>query len=267
MKKIYLLLLTLFTITWNLASANSNTPVPKALEELKKQGITLVSSFPVSAHLNGWVISYGDQDLIVYVTADGEHLINGVLLDAEGQDLTQNHQQQYLPSPSWDDLASSNFITEPAKANSTTKPIYVFFDPNCPFCRLAWQAVQAYRAVGLEVRWIPVAYLKPSSRELALSLLQESNATKQQKLLQDLMQQEDPKVTGIASDDPTNLAKLEANMRLMHAFRINGTPGWAWQDEQGKIHTRTGMVKLGELPAITNLPAQKHPERELMRFR
>ncbi len=259
--------------TFNTITANSThlpSQLPEPIQHLENKGLDIVREFPVGASITGWVVSYKGSDTIVYTTADGEFLINGVLLDAQGNDLTEEHQKSWLPKPSWDDLATSHFITEKSLNNdegATKSTIYMFFDANCPFCHLSWLALQPYRAAGLEVRWIPVAYLKPDSRDKAAALL--SAASNQQaKLLEKSMQnfgQSKADISKAASDK--NKSQLQANMNLMQAFGINGTPGWVWLNEAGELQTHSGMMRLPKLPSVTGLPAQQHTEPTLMRFR
>lgn len=245
-------------------------PLPEPIQHLKNKGLSIVHQFDVSAAIEGWVVSFEGKDMIVYTTADGEFLINGVLLDAQGNDLTEEHQKSWLPKPGWSDLAASHFITENnlAEDNKAAKStIYMFFDTNCPFCHLSWLALQPYRAAGLEVRWIPVAYLKPDSRDKAAALLS-AHPNQQAKLLEKSMQnfgQSKVDISKAASDKDKN--QLQANMNLMQAFGINGTPGWVWLNEAGELQTHSGMLRLPRLPSVTGLPAQKHTEPTLMRFR
>ena len=49
--------------------------------------------------------------------------------------------------------------------------VYVFVDANCPFCHYTWLALQPYEKVGLQVRWIPVATLGPTSMPKAIEIM------------------------------------------------------------------------------------------------
>ena len=53
--------------------------------------------------------------------------------------------------------------------------LYVFFDANCFYCHLTWKALQPYETVGLQVRWLPVAYQQPSSVGRAAAIMQASD--------------------------------------------------------------------------------------------
>lgn len=271
------LLLPLFASAQNPPSerdiAAATDLLPEPIQHLKNQGLDIVREFPVGTSLRGWVVSHQGKDLIVYTTLDGEFLINGVLLDAQGQDLTEAHQKAWLSLPGWDDLANTSYVTESSTRVSeagepvTENTLYLFFDPNCPFCHLAWMALQPYRAAGLEVRWIPVAYLKPDSRNRAAALLN-APVSSQALLLERNMQnfgQPLPELDHTPNEQQRQ--QLQANMDLMQSLGINGTPGWAWLDEAGEMQTHSGMLRLPRLPEITRLPAQQHPEPTLMRFR
>ena len=249
--------------------------LPEPIQHLKNKGLDIVRTFPVGASLTGWVVNYEGSDMVVYTTNDGEFLINGVLLDAQGNDLTENHQKNWIPRPSWDDLATSHFITEASLAVDQQAPektltrstLYIFYDANCPFCHLAWIALQPYREAGLEVRWIPVAYLKPDSRDKAAAIL--STPQSEQAALLKASMQAFGTNTSEFSKPPSaaNKDQLQANMNLMQSLGLNGTPGWVWLDAEGEMQTHSGMLRLPKLPSVTGLPAQKHTEPTLMRFR
>lgn len=248
----------------------SQTLLPEPIQHLKNKGLDIVREFPVGAALKGWVVSFEGSDMIVYTTADGEFLINGVLLDAQGNDLTEDHQKNWLPRPGWQDLATSYFITETSLAANQETPkstIYMLYDANCPFCHLAWLALQPYREAGLEVRWIPVAYLKPDSRDKAAAILS-APENQQAALLEKSMQAFGTNSTEFTKAPSTkDKEQLQTNMNLMQSLGLNGTPGWVWLDEEGKMQTHSGMLRLPKLPSVTGLPAQKHTEPTLMRFR
>ena len=53
--------------------------------------------------------------------------------------------------------------------------LYVFFDANCYYCHLTWKALQPYEAVGLQVRWVPVAYQQPSSVGRAAAIMESAD--------------------------------------------------------------------------------------------
>src|SRR3982750_2700748 len=73
-------------------------------------------------------------------------------------------------SPLYARVEKARAIVEGAKSPKSV--LYVFFDPNCYYCNLTWRAVQPYENVGLQGRWVPVAYQKDSSAGMAAAMLE-----------------------------------------------------------------------------------------------
>ena len=252
-------------------AAHAAQPYPKAIEQATSAGMTVVKSFPAASGLTGWVLSQGGRHSIVYTTADKKTLLAGVLIGEDGTNLSSSYEGQNLPKPdfsaAYEQLGKAAFVTEgPARAPKNT--IYVFVDPNCPFCHYAWRALQPYEAAGLQVRWIPVATLGPTSMPKALEVLaapdrtaafrkMEANHGKPWKAAGKVSEASHPKVA----------AAIRKNGELMEAFGIEGTPGVVWRDRQGKVHVKAGMPRLSELPGITGLPEQKIDDPALAKFR
>ena len=78
----------------------------------------------------------------------------------------------------WVDVLRAHGIVVGPPAKSP--PVYVFFDPNCPYCKKLWStplpadlggAMSKFPAI-----WVPVAYLKPSSHGRAFAILRGGNA-------------------------------------------------------------------------------------------
>src|SRR6202165_2294588 len=70
-------------------------------------------------------------------------------------------------------LEKTDVVQEGAKEAKSV--LYVFFDANCFYCHLTWKALQPYETVGLQVRWLPVAYQQPSSVGRAAAIMQASD--------------------------------------------------------------------------------------------
>lgn len=244
--------------------------LPETIEHLKNKGLKVHHSFAVGNSLVGWLVSYNGQEQIIYTTSDDEYLINGLVLDAQGNDLTAQHQKAWLQTGSWEDLAAAHFISQTAEdeelAKENDKTIYVFFDANCPFSQLAWLALQPYVEQGLEVRWLPVAYLEPSSKTKAAALL---NMPKEEQasLLAQLMQPEDFPDLETGDYTQQQLSQLEANTQLMQSLGLNATPSWIWLDNTQQLESYAGMLRLPRIAEIAGLPKQAQPDTRLVRFR
>lgn len=164
-------------------------------------------------------------------------------------------------------LEKTPVVQEGAKEAKSV--LYVFFDANCLYCRLTWKALQPYEAVGLQVRWVPVAYQQPSSVGRAAAIMQAPDpaAALRKNEIGYNAKQFDGGIPPL-SDVPAALAaQFQANTQLMQQFGAPGTPLLVWQDRAGKVHRKVGLPRLSELPQITQLPAQAVDDPELDNFR
>lgn len=251
--------------------ATAAAPMPRVLDQVVQTGAKVTRQFPAGSGLTGWVVSHGGRHSIVYTSADNKTLIAGALIDQEGNNLSKAHEQQYVPQPdysaSYGRLEKSAFVTE-GRTKAPVSVVYAFVDANCPFCHHLWRAVQPYQAAGLQVRWIPVATLGPTSMPKAIAVLSAKDRTA---AFRQMEAAHGKPWNGAAQFSerahPAVAASIRSNGELMEQFGIAGTPGVVWRDKQGKVHVKAGMPRLSELPAITGLPEQKITDPDLARFR
>lgn len=165
------------------------------------------------------------------------------------------------------ELEKAEAIVEgPLAAKST---LYVFFDANCLYCKLTWQALQHYQKVGLRVHWVPVAYQKPASTGRAAAIMEARYrvaALRYNAMKYDAANYEGG-IQPLEKPKAETLEKLQTNTRLMQRFGAPGTPALAWKDRDGKVHFKVGLPRLSELAGITGLPEQKVDDAELARMR
>lgn len=166
------------------------------------------------------------------------------------------------------ELEKAPHIAEGAKEPKSV--LYVFFDPNCFYCQRTWKALQYYEKVGLQVRWVPVAFQKTSSEGRAAAIMEAKDpvAALRENKMNYKVASFDGGIKPKAKPGPTTLAAIRANTRLMlEKFGAPGTPALAWKDTDGQVHFKVGVPKLSELPGITGLPEQWIDDPELTEFR
>ena len=165
------------------------------------------------------------------------------------------------------ELERADFVREGAASGKAV--LYVLFDGNCYYCHLTWKALQPYERAGLQVRWIPVAYQKPSSVGRAAAIMQSPDRAAA--LRRNESTYDPGRFDGgiaPAHDVPAALAAtLEANTRLMQAFGAPGTPVVIWKDRAGNVQVKVGVPRLSQLPSMTGLAAQAEDDPELAPFR
>ncbi|WP_292932594.1 thiol:disulfide interchange protein DsbG [Noviherbaspirillum sp.] len=254
-----------------MTSAWATETYPRALQGAVDNGVKVVRTFPAASGLTGWVLSEGGHYSLVFTTADKKSLLLGTLIGENGENLSAHYAEKYIPKPDLaallPDLEKSAYVVE-----GTTKDpksvIYVFVDANCPFCHFTWQALQPYEKAGLQVRWILVATLGPTSMPKAIEVMAASDKTAAfRKMENNHGKSWSPTQQSSETANPTIAANIRKNGELMEKFGIDGTPGVVWKDKQGKLNVKGGMPRLSEIPSITGLPEQKISDPALERFR
>lgn len=232
---------------------------PKPIQSLMEDGLKIEKSFPAASGLTGWVVSQNNRYFIVYTTADKKTLIAGNLIGEDGRDLSAMDEEKYVPTPdhagAYQALTKASLITE-GEGRKGASPLYVFFDPNCPYCQKLWQVLQPYERAGLQVHWVPVAYLGPTSQPKAARMLAAADRTSafrehMQRFGQDRTAPADVKANADVSQ------ALERNLALMHQFGMQGTPALVWRHADGKVRTLVGLPPASALPGITGMLAPK----------
>ncbi|MGE5622951.1 MAG: thiol:disulfide interchange protein DsbG [Bacillota bacterium] len=253
----------------NCAWATEN--YPKVIQGAMDNGVKIARTFPAASGLTGWVLSEGGRYSLVFTTDDKKSLLLGTLIGENGENLSELYAAKYIPKPDFaalfPDLEKSAYVMEGATKDPKSV-IYVSVDANCPFCHFTWQALQPYEKAGLQVRWIPVATLSPTSMPKAIEVMAAPDKTAAFRKMENNHGKSwlpSPQATETAN--PAIAASIRKNGELMAKFGIEGTPGVVWKDKQGKVHVKGGMPRLSEIPLITGLPEQKISDPALERFR
>lgn len=240
--------------------------LPPPVQMLVEQGLEIVASFDAPSGLTGYAARVNGRAIVFYVTADNAYLLVGDMVDAEGNNLTREHIETYLPGPDlnalWNELdKGSTWVAEGAE--KPKQVVYTFTDPNCPYCHLLWLASSHYHEAGLQVRHLIVATLSESSPGKAAAIFEADNPSQafdnhQQRFEQGGLESQ----TEIALDTQ---AKLQQNRQLMLQLGVSGTPAILYKDSDGNVQLQGGMPPLSELAEIFGLPEQSITDPRLVR--
>lgn len=219
-----------------LAAAAEEPPAP--LAALEAQGLTVHGRFAAPGGLDGYAASANGQAMTVFVTADGEHAVVGNLVDAEGNNLSTAPLERLVHGPqdaeTWASLADSAWIAD--GRDDAERIVYVFTDPNCPYCRQFFQAARPWIEAGaVQLRHVMVGILERDSPRLAISLLAA----------------DDPSAALAAHEAGTPVEPLDAlprrwelalqeNHTLMERLGLVATPGLAYRVDD-RLRTAQGM--------------------------
>lgn len=268
-------LLARIALTMTVVAASSCTQAgesyPKVIQGAVDNGVKVVRTFPAASGLTGWVLSEDGHHSIVYTTADKKSLLLGTLIDEDGANLSSRYAEKYIPKPDigvlFKELEKSTYVAE-GQVKDPKSVIYVFVDANCPFCHFTWKALQPYEKVGLQVRWVLVATLGPTSMPKAVEVLAATDKTAAfRKMEENHGKSWAPSAQSAESGKQPITESIRRNGELMEKFGVAGTPGLVWKDKSGKVLVKGGMPRLSEIPAITRLPEQTIDDSELARFR
>lgn len=211
---------------------------PAPIEAMRERGIEVLEKFDAPSGLTGYTAMYNGRPLALYVTADGEHALIGSLLDAKGEDLTGAVLEEKVSRPQskvmWEKLQNSNWIAD--GSDKAEKIVYVFTDPNCPYCKRLWKDARPWVDAGkLQLRHVMVGTLGESSQKKAAYLL---SAKDPKAALKGNESGKSPaKEIKVAAKQ---LKQIEDNQELMALLGVNGTPAILQLDETGMMQLHPG---------------------------
>ncbi|WP_018717042.1 thiol:disulfide interchange protein DsbG [Arhodomonas aquaeolei] len=232
--------------------------LPAPLQSLAVQGVDVGEPFEAAGGLTGYVISAQGRTMTAYVTPDGEHAVIGTLVDADGENLSQPVIDRAARAPLdpkvWDRLADSRWITDGAE--DAGRVVYVFTDPNCPYCHRFWQASRPWVEAGeVQLRHIMVGVIRPSSGPKAATLLASGDPSKALQAHERSYEQ-----GGVTPrDDIPEAARkaVQANGALMQELGYRGTPTVVFRNDAGEVHHVQGLPRGDDLTRAMGGP---HPE-------
>lgn len=136
----------------------------------------------------------------------------------------------------WDQLGHATVIEE---GRAGAPLVYIFFDPDCPYCHQQWDALRKKVTAGaLRVRWVPVAVLTTSQANLGVvgGLLADPRA----ETLTGWMR------TRRVRLDASEAAKraLGLNMALFQALKVPSVPAAIYKDQTGRLVRKVGVADL-----------------------
>lgn len=114
--------------------------------------------------------------------------------------------------------------------------VYIFIDANCPTCALLYRNLRGLiEPLDLQIRWIPVAVVGPTSLGKAAAILQAPNPLAALRINEEKYHGETYS-GGIDEDIPTaeTEAKIRVNERLFNRLDIPVVPTMLFEDKSGR---------------------------------
>ncbi|WP_313085401.1 thiol:disulfide interchange protein DsbG [Pseudomonas sp.] len=215
--------------------------LPAPIRAVEARGAEIIGRFDAPGGLRGFAARYGGQGVALYLTADGEHVLVGSLLDAQGNDLSAAPLEKLVYEPlgkeMWQRLEHSTWIADGAA--DAPRVVYLFSDANCPYCNLFWKQARPWVEAGdVQLRHVMVGMLRPDSAGKAAALL--SAADPEAALGRHEAAGKASRLEPAASITPKVSEQLEANLALMAEMGASATPAIYYLDDRGRLQQRQG---------------------------
>lgn len=233
------------------APASTSTSRPAVLATIEAQGLEIMGEFDAPSGLHGYAGVAGQEPLTVYTTADGQHALVGMLVDAKGKDVGADALRRLVTLPlskrQWTALQATTWIADGAA--DAPRVVYVFTDPNCPYCHRFWEAARPWVEAGkVQLRHILVGVIRPDSANKVATMLTAKSP------IAALTRNEHTFAKGgieAAATVPDAVRqKLTGNETLMLQMGFQGTPGIAFLDDKGILQRRSGLPSADQLPVV-----------------
>lgn len=249
-RSIGMAILCLFSIG---ALANtSEKDIPTLIKKLVEGGVELQKVFEINDKLTGYSMLEGTSGMILIGVNGTDLIMNGDLLDSEGKDITKVFREEYLVIPEPDYVAALEkleketvYFESPVKSSKKKNSIWVLHDPNCGYCKKAWNYLHVNRWNDYTVNWVPVAALGQSSLEHSALLL---NSNSPGADMGDMMKGMRPSKKQIVDAQP-HYDQVRINTSIgMDLFNAKGTPVIiVKKDEEVKVIYGFNEAKLKEI--------------------
>ena len=173
-----------------------------------------------------WSVVKGNE--VVFIRDDLSILINGDVVDlATSKSLTTQLRESNKPKLNVSELKLNDAI----KFGSGSRRLFVFTDPDCPFCRQLEGELDKLKNVQIYIFPFPLVSIHPNARVISESIwCQRDRAAAWKNYLQ-----KDKKPAFATCDNP-----ISRNLALGEKYKILGTPALIFED---------GTVVPGLIPA------------------
>ena len=221
------------------ADESAHIKLPDALATIEKAGaIKVIKEFPAENNMTGYIIRQTNSGQYAAVVASNNYVYIGAMLNSQGENLLPEYLAKYAPAtdytPIVDQIEKAGGIITWGKAGAPVA--YVFADMNCVFCHKAIEDAKPYVAAGrLQLRIVPVAFLKPTSEGRAAAILQSKDPVNA--MLENengfVESKEEGGIPVVEATDATKKA-LAAHADSMRQAGFNGTPAFIYKLKDGK---------------------------------
>ena len=220
--------------------------------------VDIVRTFKAISGLQGFVVKTKGKNSrmgIMYTDHSGHYVVMGPVVNAKGDNITQQEAQRYILSDKaagvYHDLPmQASFIEGDAQA---PHKMIAIMDPNCIFCHRLYDALKPHIASGqLAVKWIVAGFLKPSSAGKAYAILSAKDPAKAlaQNEANFNEHTEEGAIDPISNPSATVKQAVAQANAFLQKHQLPGTPAILYLDQNHKPQLIEGMPNPSQLTTV-----------------
>ena len=134
--------------------------------------------------------------------------------------------------------------------------MYVFFDPNCPYCHKLYLALRPQVERGeVELRWIPIGVLTATSQGKAAAILEAADPTAALRHNEENFSVETGSLGGVEEElvpRADTLARLARNLALLRRSGLDSVPSLLFRDARHQARFVLGAPPAAKLREIVS---------------
>ena len=222
---------------------------PKLIKNLtsKSEDRHVLNIFDAGNNIKGYVIGDDSGGKIFYQVGNSDVFFVGTMVNSDMVDVTSEHYAKQIPQKDQSKVfekikASNSYFTE--GSDKSNKEIFVFFDPNCGYCKQLWANLRPIVNSGtLKVHWMPVAILGDSSKNLSATILQSNSPAE---TMSDL---EKGHIEGLPENEikSSTIDVLNKNVNFMKDLKATGTPTIVYKTKDNKSYSISSSMSTEDL--------------------
>lgn len=225
--------------------------LPAPIQMLANQGLTIIDKFPAPGGLQGYAAEFRGQAIALYLTADGEHVVIGNLLNLAGQDVAAEPLYQLVTGPAqehaWTQFERADLLQDGDP--SAPRIIYTMTDPNCPYCHRFRDAAEPWIAAGkVQLRHLMVGIIRDESPAQAAAIMGAPNPA--EALAEHISRLQRGGIETVPRFVRIGEPIIRANHRIMRELNLSSTPIVYYRDENNHVQMLRGMPRPEQYEAI-----------------
>jgi thiol:disulfide interchange protein DsbG len=166
--------------------------------------------------------------------------------------LLQGGAMQQTAESMLTDIAQASWVRD----GNSRHVIYVYFDPNCPYCRRVYDGLRRQVERGeVELRWIPIAVLTITSLGKAAAILEAADPTAALHRNEEHFSTETGSLGGIEEEllpRKDTLARLDRNLALLRRSGRDNVPALLFRNARHQAQFIVGAPPQATLLKIVS---------------